>query len=90
MKTRLIIAVMLFILIFGGIGFCFGLAGIYCKQLFSGNVPLICIDEQPDTPVLLIGALDLLGWILLISVPTTTAVLYARFGWPRIPNKHSE
>jgi tetrahydromethanopterin S-methyltransferase subunit D len=91
MRARFIIAAMLFILTFGGIGFSLGLAGIYCKQLFnSQSVPLICADEQPGASTLFKVTMNVSEWILLFGVPTTITVTYARFGWPRMRREPSQ
>ena len=85
MKARLFIAASLFVATFIGMVICFTNTAIYCKQSFSGqSVPFICADTQADASALVKIGFSVVGWILLFGLPTLIAILYARFGWPRL------
>lgn len=89
MKTRLIIAVSLFVISFIAVVISFAGIGMYCKQSFYGqNVPFVCANVQPGASSSTEIAYTVTGWLLLLGLPTLIALLYAHFGWPKVREQH--
>lgn len=84
MKTRLVIAVILFVITFVAVVISFAGIGMYCKQSFYlQEVPLVCADVQPGASSAVKLTHTALSWILLFGLPTLFALLYVHFGWPK-------